>query len=376
MQDNTKRTWAEISLNNIRLNYETIRAGLPKETRFLGVVKADSYGHGALRTALMLQEAGADYLAVACLDEAVELRRGGVQLPILILGQTPARYTRDLIDWNITQATGCFADAYAYSEEALRLGGTLKIHIKVDSGMSRVGFLGTGDSFDQSVFDIIESCSLPGLQVEGIFTHFAVSDCEGESNEEYTRAQYKTFTDVIKAVEERGGIHFQIRHCANSGATLSYKEFALDMVRPGIILYGCEGGTKLDLQPCMRLMTRICAVKEYAPGTTVSYGRRFTAQRPTRMGVIPIGYADGLHRAMSNKVSFAVAGKKAPQCGSICMDMCMIDITDIPEADVGTEVEIFGRENSIYELADAAGTISYELLCAVSKRVPRVYKDF
>lgn len=375
MNDLQKRTWAEISLENLRHNYEAIRKSLPAGCRFLGVVKADAYGHGALPVSRLLQEAGADYLAVSCLDEALELRRGGITMPILILGHTPYEYTGTLIKEKITQTVTCLAKALEYSAEAVRLGKELKIHIKLDTGMSRLGFLCAGDYFEEGVDNVIRSCRLPGLNPEGVYTHFAVSDEPGEDCETYTRAQFKLFMDVIDAVKSRGGVEFLIRHCANSGATVSYPEMALDMVRPGLLLYGYgDSAGKLGLLPCMRLVTTVSTIKFYEPGTSVSYGRRFTTQRRTRMGVLAIGYADGLPRLISNKCSFAAKGGFAPQRGSICMDMCMVDLTELPQVDVGSEVELFGPANSIYKLSDAAQTIPYELLCAVSKRVPRVYK--
>ena len=377
MNDLQKRTWAEINLDNLRHNYESIRAALPENCRFLGVVKADAYGHGAPTVSRLLQSCGADYLAVSCLDEALELRDGGITMPILILGHTPHEYTGTLINNDITQTVTCLAKALEYSAEAEKLGKTLKIHIKLDTGMSRLGFLCSGSHFDEGVQNVIDSCRLPGIMPEGVFTHFAVSDDPGEvSSEEYTRAQFALFTSVIDAVRERGGISFPIRHCANSGAVVNFPEMALDMVRPGLLLYGYGDNTgRLNLKPCMRLVTTVSTIKIYEPGTCVSYGRRFVTERRTRMGVLGIGYADGLPRLISNKCSFAAGGGYAPQRGNICMDMCMVDLTDLPEVDVGSEVEVFGEHNDINLLSDAACTIPYELLCAVSKRVPRVYKS-
>ena len=264
MDDLRKRTWAEISLGALRHNYEAIRARLPEGCRFLGVVKADAYGHGAVQVSHLLQDAGADYLAVSCLDEAMELRQSGVYLPILILGHTPAEFTETLVRNELTQAVTCLAKAEEYSREAARLGLTLRVHIKLDTGMSRLGFLCAGARFDEGVDNVIHSCSLPGLEAEGVFTHFAVSDEPGEDNEAYTRAQFDLFLRVIAAVAERGGVHFAIRHCANSGAVVHYPEMMLDMVRPGLLLYGYgdDVGT-LGLRPCMRLVTRITTIKHY-----------------------------------------------------------------------------------------------------------------
>ncbi len=372
-----KRCWAEISDENILHNYRALRAAIPDSCRFLGVVKADAYGHSALETAQLLEDAGADYLAVACLDEALELRRGGITMPILILGHTPGEYTGTLIEHTITQAVTGLAEAEAFSAEAAKRGKTLRVHMAVDTGMSRIGFLCTGEDFEQGTAELIRACRLPGLEVEGVFTHFAVSDEAGEENERYTREQFRVFLSAIAAAEA-AGVSFKIRHCANTGAVLHYMpEYALDMARPGLLLYGYgdEEG-KLGLKPCMRLVTRVLTVKRYAPGTAVSYGRRFTTERETRMGVLGVGYADGLPRLSSNKCAYHVEGGFAPHRGSICMDMCMVDLTDLPDVKPGDEVEIFGAKSDLNAISRAAQTIPYELLCAVSKRVPRVVKNF
>ena len=341
-----KRCWAEVSPKNLLHNSKALRAAIPEGCRFLGVVKADAYGHGAVQAATLLEEAGADYLAVACLDEALGVRAAGVKMPLLILGHTEPKYTRALIENNITQAVTGLSEADGFSAAAQSAGGTLRVHMAVDTGMSRLGFLCTRGDFDRGVSELVRASSLPNLNAEGVFTHFAVSDEPGEENEQYTREQFRVFTAAIDAASALG-VRFKIRHCANSGAVLHYPEMALDMVRPGLLLYGYgdEEG-KLGLRPCMRLMTRVLTVKTYAPGTTISYGRRFTTQHRTRMGVLGIGYADGLPRLCSNRFSTAFPSGMAPQRGSVCMDMCMVDLTDLP------------------------------VLCSVSKRVPRVWTDF
>ena len=375
MDDLMKRTWAEIDLDAIRHNYHAIRGVLPVGCRFLGVVKADAYGHGALRVSKLLQDEGADYLAVSCLDEALELRRGGITMPILILGHTPKEYTDLLIQNDLTQTATCLAKAVEYSEEAVRLGKTLKVHIKLDTGMSRLGYLCEGGLFEEGVQNIITSCGLPNLDFEGFYTHFAVSDEPDEESRAYTKEQFRLFTAVLDAVEARAGIRFPIRHCANSGAVVSYPETMLDMVRPGLLLYGYGDGGKLGLTPAMRLVTTVSTIKYHEAGTCVSYGRRFVTARRTRMGVLAAGYADGLPRLSSGKCSYRIEGRDAPQLGTICMDMCMVDLTDIPEAEVGSEAEVFGPNNNIQAISDAAQTIPYELLCSVTKRVPRVYRN-
>ncbi len=375
MSELQKRTWAEISLDNIEHNVRAVKAAIPAGCRYLGVVKADAYGHGALQVAHRLEKCGADYLAVSCLDEALELRRGGVAMPILILGHTPVEYIPEVIDNGVTQTVTCLAKAVEYSEAAVKCGGTLRIHIKLDTGMSRLGFLCSGRHFEEGVDGVVRSCRLPNLDPEGVYTHFAVSDEPGEDNREYTLSQFALFKRVIAECENRG-VAFRIRHCANSGAVVNYPEMALDMVRPGLTLYGYGDDTgRLGLRPAMRLVTTVSTIKIYDGGTDISYGRRFRTEGTTRMGVVGIGYADGLFRAASNKCSFWTPRGFAPQRGTICMDMCMIDLTSLPEVSVGDEIEIFGAHADINALAKAAGTISYELLCGISKRVPRIYKD-
>ena len=370
-----KRTWAEISLDNLQHNYYAIRSAVPASCRFLGVVKADAYGHGALQVASLLERCGADYLAVSCLDEAMELRNNGIRLPLLILGHTPSEYTAELIENNITQAVTGLEKAEEYSAAATALGSSLRVHIKVDTGMSRLGFLCDERHAEEEIGHIARTCRLPGLIPEGIFTHFAVSDEAGEDNRAYTMKQFSLFMHVISSLEKNCGITFTLRHCANSGAVVSYPETALDMVRPGLLLYGYgDSSGRLGLRPCMRLVTTVSSVKVYEVGTSISYGRHFVTDRPSKIGVLAAGYADGLPRAASGKCSFHTPCGAAPQVGSICMDMCMADLTDLGPVETGTEVELFGEHADLCALAEAAGTIPYEILCSVTKRVPRIYK--
>ncbi len=373
MNSPTERTWAEVWPEKLVSNMRAIRASLPEGTKFLGVVKADAYGHGAVPVARALADGGADYLAVACLEEALELRGADIRLPILILGNTPPEDVPLLLKNDITQTAADAAYAAAYSAAACAAGGTLRVHIKADTGMSRLGFLCDEAHLDESAEAIRRVCALPGLRAEGIFTHFAVSDEPDSDSVSYTKRQFARFSAVIRALGGQG-IRFALCHCAATGGTLFYPEFALDMVRPGLLLYGYgDAAGKLRLQPGMALKSRISAVKHYPAGTRISYGGTYTTQRETRMGVIPVGYADGLHRTLSNKARFWTKDGFAPQRGRICMDMCMIDLTELPGVGVGDEVEIFGPNADLEALAALAGTIPYELLCAVSPRVPRVY---
>ena len=373
MDSTLKRTWAEISLDNLAYNFETISRRVGAQTKLLGVVKADAYGHGAVRIAKHLEKLGAGYLAVSSLDEARELRCGGITMPILILGHTPPEMVQELLDLRITQTVSAKAKAEEYNAAAAKCGGVLRVHIKVDTGMSRLGFLVRGEHFEGGVDAIAASCALPNLEAEGIFTHFAVSDMDGEENEAYTREQFAIFERVTDALRQRGTT-FALRHCANSGAVLRYPEMYLDMVRPGILLYGAgDDAQTLGLRPVMSLKTCISTIKVFDADTTISYGRIYRTEKKTRVAVLPVGYADGLFRALSGKLSVRTPCGVAPQIGRICMDMCMIDISAYPAVDVGDEIEIFGEHMLCETDAKLCGTISYELLCAVSKRVPRYY---
>lgn len=374
MQSTLRRTWAEIDLDALKYNYTKIREYIGNGVKFLGVVKADAYGHGAVRVAEVLQHSGADYLAVSSIDEAMELRIGGITMPILILGHTPKEQVDRLICFHITQAITCEAKAEEYSEAAVKYGGSLKIHIKVDTGMSRLGYICEGDYFEHGVDGIVHSMSLPGLETEGVFTHFAVADEPGEDNLAYTQHQFELFTKVIREVEEKSGKKFAIRHCANTGATVDHKEMHLDMVRPGLLLYGYgEFAHKLGLKPVMALKTVVSTIKIYPAHTKISYGGIYETTDRTRIGVVPYGYADGFMRCLSNRYSLMTEEGPAPVRGKICMDMCMIDLTGKDEVGVDSEIEIFGPHNPLENMAEMAGTIPYELTCAVSKRVPRIY---
>ena len=298
-----RRTWAEIDLDALEHNYRVARQKIGPGVKYLGVVKADAYGHGAVQISRKLEQLGADYLAVSSLDEARELRHGGITMPILILGHTPPEMVPQLIAYNITQAVSAKAKAEEYSAEAVRCGGTLRVHIKVDTGMSRLGFLVRGEHFEGGVNAIAESCALPGLDAEGIFTHFAVSDMDGAEYEAYTREQFGVFTHVLDALAAKGRT-FRIRHCANSGALTRYPEMYLDMVRPGIALYGVgDDAQRLGLRPVMSLKSSISTIKVFDPDTTISYGRTFRTTDKTRIGVLPIGYADGFFRGLSNRMA-------------------------------------------------------------------------
>lgn len=375
MKQTQTRTWTEIDLSNLEHNYRALRAMLPQGCRFLGVVKADAYGHGAVQVARRLETLGAEYLAVACLDEALELRQAGITTPILILGYTPTERAEALLDNGITQTVYDVEMARALSNAAAAAGKTLKIHVKADTGMSRLGWLCGGEDQSAAVEAIAQVCALPGLEAEGIYTHFANAD----GDEDYTMLQFTRFLDLLEALKERG-ITFAIRHCAASAAALKFPCTHLDMVRPGIALYGhypdpsCEGLDGPGLRPVMTLKTRVASVKTVPAGTPVSYGCTHVLDRETKLAALTIGYADGLPRLCSDKLEVLIGGQRAPIVGRICMDMCMADVTGLDVAP-GDEVEVFGEHLPIEDVAALAGTIQYELLCAVSPRVHRAYLD-
>ena len=383
----TRRLWAEINMDSIRENYETIRKTIGEGVKLCCVVKADGYGHGAVEICRLYHELGVDFLAVSNLDEALELRRADITEPILILGYTPANRCRDLARQNISQAVYSLDYAKELSDWCREFDVEVKAHIKVDTGMSRIGFM--CQEFprdDNSVEEIKEACQLPRIIPEGVFTHFAVAD-NGTNGEAYTMKQYENFTHTADELE-KAGITFAIRHCSNSGAIMDYPAMRLDMVRAGIVLYGYAPSgcmrNQLDLKPAMRLKTLISHVKTVKAGTTVSYGRTFTAEHDMRIATVPVGYADGYIRAYAKDGYMFVwdktkkFGKNCPIIGRICMDQTMLDVTGFPEAEVGNVVVVFGNgkdgEPTAEDVARWGDTISYEVLCAVSKRVPRLYR--
>ncbi len=377
METLLRRTWAEINLDHLAYNYRKLRGQMGPNARYLGVVKADAYGHGAIRVAKKLEELGADYLAVSNVEEAEELRRYGIGLPILLLGYTPPEMTRALVENRVTQDVPSLELARAYSREAGAFGGTLRVHLKLDTGMGRLGFQCDEAHFDQSLAEILEAMTLPHLDWEGVFMHFCVSDEPGDpACVEFTQLQYQRFTHMIREVETRTGRTFRIHHCDNSGGVLFHPDYAWDMCRPGIVLFGTEKmSVDFGLKPVMTLKSTVGPIKEYEPGTSVSYGRTYRAEGRRRIGVVPIGYADGLFRCLSNRWSVMTPWGPAPIRGRICMDMCMVDLTELPQVRTGDEVVVFGEGNPIEKMADAAGTITYELLCSVSRRVPRIYLE-
>lgn len=375
-----QRTWAEVSLDAIEGNYRLIRGAVKDSCKLMCIVKADAYGHGAEYLAREYERLGADWFGVSNIEEAMQLRNAGICAPILILGYTPASMADKLASFGLTQTALSFDYAQALSRYAVQYGVTLPIHIKIDTGMSRIGLMYQNAVRDFGTIEEAEAiCRLPHLSAEGIFTHFAVSD-EGADGRVYTEAQFSLFMGVIEALRTRG-VEFALRHCCNSGGILDYPEMHLDMVRAGIILYGLHPSEKtaerLPFVPAMQLKTVISLLKEVPPGTAVSYGRAYTSDRPLCIATVPVGYADGYLRSFAGKADMLIHGKRAPVIGRVCMDQLMLNVSNIPEAEVGSVVTVFGSDRGaelpVDELASLSGTIPYELICLVGKRVPRVY---
>ena len=379
MQEFLRRTWAQINLDALNNNIRQIKSIVKPGSLLCAVVKADCYGHGYAYTAAEMSEAGADWFAVSNLAEALQLRRVGIAKPVLILGYTPPEKAAQLVYNDISQSVFSADYAEALSAYACRSGVKVNAHIKIDTGMSRIGFVYHDSVMDYPVLDEIERvCALPGLKPEGIFTHFSSADAE--HGELFTRLQYDLFLSAAGRLEARG-IVFPLRHCANSAAILQYPEMDLDMVRAGIILYGHYPSAaveqRIPLLPVMELKSVSSMVKSVPDDTPVSYGRPYHSRGETRIATVPIGYADGYPRLLSNKADMLVAGKRARVTGNVCMDQTMLDVSAIPEAQAGLQITVFGSEHGAFlpaeELASLSGLINYEVLCGLSRRVPRVY---
>ncbi len=375
-----RRTWAEVDIDAVKHNYDMIRKAADPKAKIMCVIKADAYGHGAVFLGKLYEKMGADYFAVSNIEEAMQLRENGIKLPVLILGFTPAAMAKELADNNISQAV--FSEEYAkeLSAQAVKQNVEVKIHIKLDTGMSRIGFMYQDPERDEkSIDEIKRSCSLPGLVKEGIFTHFAVSD-EGDEGRDATEKQFGCFSSAVNRLITEG-VHFRIIHCSNSGAIIDYKKAHFDCVRAGIILYGLAPSSKLagrlDLRPAMQIKSVVAQVKTVEGDTPVSYGGTFVTKKPTKIATVPIGYADGYTRSLGNRAYMTIKGKKAPVIGRVCMDQLMLDISDIEDVRSGDEVTVIGdgTDNSLSfdDIAQMTGTINYELVCLVGKRVPRVY---
>ncbi len=361
------RVKAQVDLNRIAENYNYIKS-LVGTSRVMAVVKADAYGHGANEVSKRLSLLGCNDFAVACLSEALELRESGIDGNILILGPTDALLIDEIADNDFIQT----ADSFEYAHDISKTR-EVRVHIKVDTGMSRLGIYCHSEQDVRSAADEIEKiASLGNVRIEGIFTHFADSD---GVTREFTEAQFSVFSALLKELEHRN-INVGTKHCCNSAATLRYPEMHLDMVRAGIILYGLFPSNEVkddNILPAMKLSARVCAVHKLNKGDSVSYGCTYRAERDTKVAVISIGYADGFSRVYSGKELIKINGKRFSTVGRICMDMCMVDIGNDFDCKVGDKAIIFESSDDINGLAETMGTINYEILCSLKHRVKLEY---
>lgn len=368
------RVWAEIDLTALEYNYHQLRSKAPK-AKFLGVCKADAYGHGADIIAKKLEFLGADMLAVACLQEGITLREQGVKCPILCFGDTPPQLGMLLVLNSITQMVQSVEQARALAEIADHTQERVTVHIKLDTGMGRLGML--CEDLDLVADEIAEIVALDGVEVEGLFTHLARSEEESLDGVAFTDLQQKRFTAVIQKLTERK-VTIPICHMANSGGALYHKNTHFDMIRPGIALYGYHPDKKREndiaLKPVMVLKSRVSAVRELPKGWKIGYGCTETLDRDSVLAVLPIGYGDGYSRRFSNGMKVLLQDTLCPIVGRVSMDMCMVDVTAIgTQVKVGDIAVLYGKEELLTKGATLCDTIAYELLCRVSPRVPRIY---
>lgn len=367
-----KRTWAEINLDRLAYNVSLLKQQAA-DKELMAVVKADAYGHGDRMIAAELARLGVTFFGVSNVEEALSLRSAGIKGEILILGATPTEFADVLADQKISQAIFSAEYAQELSNAACAAGVKVKGHLKLDTGMGRIGFRCPGGSVTP---DVLKAMQQPGLLIEGVFSHLSVADALDADSIAYTAKQQENFDVIVDALESRG-FSFRYIHLQNSAAIMNRSDSHCNLVRMGIAMYGLAPSEAfsnlLPLKPLMELKTTISMVKELPAGESVSYGRSYTANQSVRVATVPVGYADGYHRVLSNKASMMLHGKRAPVIGRICMDQLMLDVSEIPQAKAGDVVTVFGDDLSVDELAVLAGTINYELVCAVSRRVPRVY---
>lgn len=364
------RSAVVVDLDTIRNNFLAVKQKVGDDTGILAVIKADAYGHGAIETARELEKL-CDFFGVADIDEAMQLRIGGFNKPILILGRTDPYYSDAIIKYDIRTTVSCLSDAESLSEEGARQGKKAKIHIALDTGMSRIGFQA------DEISEIVKISKLPYIEIEGVFSHFATAD---ESDLSKAEKQKELFDSMLKEIEKEG-ISIPIRHMNNSAGIINFSR-RYDLVRAGIVLYGLYPShdidkSLLDVKPAMRWVAKISHVKTLPAGREVSYGGTYVTTRDTRVATVPVGYADGYPRCLSDKGEVLVNGRRVPIIGRICMDQFMIDVTGVPDVTLGTEITLVGKDGddclTMEEVSEKAHSFNYELLCRISRRVPRIY---
>lgn len=365
--------WAEINLDNLAHNLKEVKKVVKEDTIITAVVKADGYGHGAVQIAKTLLDNGADRFAVATLSEAIQLKKVYPDIPTMVLGYTPVYSSEEVIKYGIIQTVYTFDQAYGFSKAAKDMDKEVKLHIKIDTGMRRLGF----EVEESSIEDIKKIYELPNVYLEGIFTHFAVAD---EVDKSFTREQIRKFDYICDNLESKG-IDIPIKHVSNSAGIIDLPEYNYNMVRAGIMLYGLYPSedvnkNNVELKEVMSLKARVSHVKELDEGVGISYGLVYETPQKSKIATLPLGYADGFTRLLTGKAKVVAKGEKVPVVGRICMDQCMIDVTGL-DVNRGDEVILFGSDGkmtiSINEVANKLGTINYEIVCMIGKRIPRVY---
>ena len=371
------RTWAEIDLDSIEYNYRALTEIYKEKAKICCVVKANAYGHGAAKVSRLLESLGADFFAVADIYEALQLREAGISKPILILGYTPPENAELLAKNKLSQCVFSYEYAKSLADVATLHDVRISVHFKLDTGMGRIGFV-FRHSKDESLSELLKACALEPFIHEGIFTHFPSSECSG-SGERFTKQQYDRFCEVVELLA-RSGYTFDIRHCSNSAAAIYDPQYALDMVRVGLALFGAlpssERASEFVPKETMTLKTVISNIKTVNVGDSIGYGCEYIAKKDMKVATVSIGYADGfLRTSFPNGIKLTVNGKECSVVGRVCMDQAMIDVTDLEDIRVGDEAIVFGSggANSLFDYATKSGTIPHEVLCLVGARVPRVY---
>ncbi|MFV9645762.1 MAG: alanine racemase [Desulfobacterales bacterium] len=377
--------WAEVDLKAIAHNVRELRRITSPDARLMAVVKANAYGHGIVEVAGKALESGAQALGVARTSEGIQLRKAGFDSSILVFSYTPPALAKELVEFDLTQTVYSYKTAKALSAVASSFDKTIRVHLKVDTGMGRLGLL--PDCFrtlqssrggDNAVHEVEAIARLKNLEIEGIYTHFAIADSPDSS---YTENQLEIFMNFIDQLK-RAGLEFPVKHAANSAAVINMPKTHLDMVRTGISIYGLYTSdsvdkNRIDLKPAMELKARIIHLKKVSAGFKVSYGITYETEKATTIATVPIGYADGFNRLLSSNGHMLVCGRKAPIIGRVCMDMTMLDVGDIPEVSLEDEVVIFGKQGNasitVDEIASSINTINYEIVSTIADRVPRIY---
>jgi alanine racemase len=364
-------TWVEVDLAALRANFLTLKKRLPPGTKTMVAVKANAYGHGLVPVSKKLVASGVDYLGVACVDEGLILRRHGVKTPILNLGAFLKADVRAMLTYDISATVADFESARLLNDGARRMGKKACVHVKVDTGMGRIGcWHEAADAL------ILKLCGLPYLDMEGLFTHFPVAD----SDESFTRSQIAIFCALVDKLQIRG-VRIPLKHTANSMAVVGFKDAHFNLVRPGLAVYGMYPTDELigaiDLKPVLSFKTRVVYLKDVAKGRSISYGRTHITSKKTKIATLPVGYGDGYNRLLSNKGQVLIHGKRCPVVGVVCMDQTMVDVGRVKDMKVGDEVVLIGTQKNrtirAEEIARLCGTIPYEVICWISPRVPRVY---